>query len=273
MTETAASPRPAASALFIRDAPLGHLEIFMVVRNTGLSFGSGMMVFPGGKVVAEDHVAAMHPALPAHHPHDAHDSAHAVAALREAYEEAGLLLAKTTTGDWVKSTHVAQLGALRRQLDQQQLAFGTLLAQEKLVAAIDEAIFFAHIIGPKIAPRRFDTRFYLVPAPPGQVASVDGREMIESLWLDPHEALSLGQKGERGVMAPTRMVLERLATFPNVAAAISGARAVLPGTILPRLEQRDGVTGLATDDVPGFPASWEVLTSASATSRGLVEQS
>ncbi|MCL7211856.1 hypothetical protein, partial [Escherichia coli] len=70
-------------------------------------------------------------------------------------------------------------------------------------------------------------------------------------------------------MAPTRMVLERLATFPNVAAAVRGARATPPGVILPRLEQRDGVTGLVTDAVPGFPASWEILTPASATSRGL----
>ena len=225
MSETpAAVPvRPAATVMLIRDAEHGDpgIEVFMLRRTLGAAFGSGMYVFPGGRVERGDGEDI--------------DHAHRVAAIRECFEEAGVLLALDAEGRHVADGHPAldaRAGVYDGSVDLVELC-----AEHRLEPATAELAFVSHWITPKgESPRRFDTRFYVAPAPPEQAHSHDENETIDSLWIRPQDALGRQAAGELTMMPPTIANLRFLAGFGSVGDAMAEAqRMPRPPSILPKL--------------------------------------
>ena len=196
-------PKLAATVLLVRDGPQG-LQVFMVVRHHQIEFASGALVFPGGKVDPEDREWAG----------GDDDRAARVAAIRETYEECGVLLAPGAAPS--------------------KAPFHQRLREERLNLALDALIPFAHWITPPILPKRFDTRFFIVEAPAEQVAWHDGGEMVDSLWIEPARALVDGAQGRRTLLLPTRLNLELLGRSETVAQALAAARARKPVAIEPK---------------------------------------
>jgi 8-oxo-dGTP pyrophosphatase MutT (NUDIX family) len=196
--------RPAATVLLLRDGPQG-LEVFMVVRHVASDFASGALVFPGGRVEPSDAVLA------------GGDEALAfrVAAVRETWEEAGMLLARPGTPPAAEGD------------------FAAMLAARGLVPDTAALVHFAHWITPVSVPKRFDTHFFLAAAPADQEALHDGREAVESLWIRPRDALAAAESGARKIVFPTRMNLIKLARHDSVAEALAAARATPVVTVLP----------------------------------------
>ncbi len=225
--------RPAATVMLVRDGSAddgsstdaGGLEVFMLRRTLAAVFGSGMYVFPGGRVETSDGGDV--------------DRAHRLAAVRECFEEAGVLLARDAGGAFVADGHPA-LGA-RHDIHDGTAELLELCRRHGLAPALDELVWVAHWITPIGEQRRFDTRFYLVPAPPGQDHRHDDRETIDSLWIGPAEALRRQEAGELTMMPPTVSNLQFLAAHGTVAAAMAAAREVgTPPCILPKLRVEGG---------------------------------
>ncbi len=248
--------RFAASILLLRDAPDG-MEVLMVVRNKEIEFASGAMVFPGGRLMESDHPDHMSERIVGQTLYDTDEASLRVAAIREAFEEVGLLpSAQATDGD-AQDSHIAPIDHLRAAVDREEADFAETLRQAGLTLDISKLVRLAHIIAPKITPKRFNTHFYAVGASVGQSPRPDGKEIMEAIWITPMDAIAIGERGERQVMFPTRMVLRRLGQFASVAETLADALKYPPQAIEPKVELRNGVVGLSTMDVPGFPASWE----------------
>jgi 8-oxo-dGTP pyrophosphatase MutT (NUDIX family) len=242
-----AAPVPvklAATVMLVRDraaagtGPDG-VEVFMLRRTLNAAFGSGMYVFPGGKVET----------------HDGEDleRAHRLAAIRECFEEAGVLLAHDPDGATVTDGHPA-LDA-RHGVHDGSVDLLELCAEHALVPAIEQLAWVAHWITPKgEGARRFDTRFYLAPAPAGQHSVHDDNETIASMWVQPREALDRAAAGELMMMPPTVANLEFLADFGTVAEAMATAKELPPPPcILPKIVFVDGkIAGIKLPGEPGY---------------------
>lgn len=198
--------RPAATVLLVRDGPEG-LQVFMVVRHHKIDFASGALVFPGGKVEDED-LAFVGGDI---------DKASRLAAIRETFEECGVLLATP------KNAAVSA-----------KSSFGEILATHDWEAALGRLTPFAHWITPPILPKRFDTRFYIVPAPADQTAAHDGGEAVDSVWIEPARALAEAAEGRRTLVLATRLNLELLGRSANAAEAIAAAAARRVVTVEPK---------------------------------------
>jgi 8-oxo-dGTP pyrophosphatase MutT (NUDIX family) len=208
--------RPAATVLLVRDGDSG-LEVFMVVRHHKIDFASGALVFPGGSVDAGDHaIAVEYAGRGAATALDERDRLSRVAALRETFEECGVLLARQRgSGEG--------LGA--RAVNSHGRSFDELIAAENLELALDALIPFAHWITPPILPKRFDTRFYIAAAPADQLAIHDGSESVDSVWISPTGALKAADAGTYTLVFATRLNLQLLAQSADVASALAAARA------------------------------------------------
>lgn len=233
MSETAkpaAVPVPAATILLLRDGEAG-LEVFMVKRHHQIDFVAGALVFPGGKLEKGDSDAAL--AAHVDCPADWSDEMRALGAgaIREAFEESGILLARdATTGDFVTAARLEELQHYRPLLDKREAVLAEVLAKEQLRLALDQLVHFAHWITPANMPKRFDTHFFLASSPVGHAGSHDGHESVDSLWVAPGEAVSNREKWN--VIFPTKLNLVKLDASKTVAAAIATARTtpVLPVT-------------------------------------------
>lgn len=173
------APRPASTVLMVRDGASG-LEVFMVVRHHKIDFASGALVFPGGSVDADDYAIAADPARcgPAAGL-DEQSRALRVAAVRETFEECGVLLARPRgSSRMLDGALSAAIGAKAKGR-----SFAATIAAEDLELALAALVPFAHWITPPILPKRFDTHFYIVAAPADQLALHDGSELVE-LHLD-----------------------------------------------------------------------------------------
>jgi 8-oxo-dGTP pyrophosphatase MutT (NUDIX family) len=240
--------KPAATVMLVRDRDGGDeqgdgggagVEVFMLRRTLNAVFGSGMYVFPGGKVET----------------HDGEDveRAHRLAAIRECFEEAGVLLARDASGAHVSDGHPAlehRTGVHAGDVDLLELC-----DEHGLTPAIDELAWVAHWITPKgEGARRFDTRFYLAPAPAEQHSVHDDNETIASMWVAPEDALARCRAGELTMMPPTIANLEFLAGFDSVDAALTHARAMpAPPCILPKIVFVDGkIAGIKLPGEPGY---------------------
>jgi len=233
--EQASGIRPAATLILFRDAPDGP-ELFMQRRAPGQAFLAGAYVFPGGALEtsdADERLQARVVGLT-----DAEASAllgvpfgglaYWVAAARECFEEAGILLARHAIGTPVAPEAVARFAVDRVALSRGELAFADLLARHDLELPADEFIYFDHWITPPTRPRRFDARFFLARAPRGQHGSHDNDETVGSLWLSPAEALARAARKEIEIAPATATVLRGLAGFRAVADAIAHARSLGP---------------------------------------------
>jgi len=211
---------PAATVLLVRDAPA--LEVLMVKRHHQVDFASGALVFPGGKTHAGDHDPDWEERSLGWSGLAPDKRALRVAAVREAYEESGLLMARHGDGSPFLGDDRAQ--AARDDIAADRRAFLDLARELDVHLDLQALTVFARWISPPLTPRRFDTWFYVAHVPQGQSALCDGRETVDAEWIEPGEALRLAERGERKVVFPTRMNLKLLAEAGASADAIAQAR-------------------------------------------------
>jgi 8-oxo-dGTP pyrophosphatase MutT (NUDIX family) len=229
---TTAKARNAATVMLLRDAAQGP-EVFMMERHQRSHFVAGAYVFPGGGVdpddtEAEGHCVGLDDAAASERLHlESGGLAFYVAAIRECFEEAGVLLAYDEAGKLLDlgshayATHVAEL---RDALNAGKVGFVDLVRQEGWRLATDHMHYWAHWITPEQSPVRYDTRFFLATAPSEQTAVHDDGELTHSAWVTPAEALSRAESGQWTIIFPTLRNLETVRDFGSVAEAEQAGR-------------------------------------------------
>ena len=251
-----ATPSPAATLVLLRDGAAGAVEALLLQRHGKSKFAAGDHVFAGGKVEAEDipndverycrGLTAQEAASRLGGEFAGREAlAYWVGAIREAFEEAGILLACTADGAFVRFTpdNRDRFNEYRSAGQRSNQAFFPMLRAERLTLATDRLTYFAHWITPEENPIRFDTRFFAAVAPSGQEATVDDHEIVASRWLTPAGALDALHRQEISLRAPTIKNLEIIAaampggTASEVVASLHG-RSV--PTIRPRILAVDG---------------------------------
>jgi 8-oxo-dGTP pyrophosphatase MutT (NUDIX family) len=217
--------RDAATVALLRDAP-GGLEVFMLKRSSSAVFSPSAYVFPGGALDDGDRDDAIAQWCAPFTPVDDEvPMAYYVAAIREAFEEAGLLLAHDRDGALVAldQPDVGERFALHRKaMHAGDVSIGTVCEDEGLALAVDVLVPFGHWITPKGAPRRFDTRFFATRVPARQHASPDEVETTDGRWTRPDDLVAANDAGDVELILPTRRSLERLARFDRVDDALAG---------------------------------------------------
>ena len=243
---------PSASLMLIRDGS-GGLEILMVVRSDRASFAPGALVFTGGKVEAGDRSAKLLKRCDGSTLLCQQELAFRVAAIREAFEEGGVILARETSKNHLLDGGAsARLQKYRRCLSGGSLSLSDFLCAEELVLACDRLTAFAHWITPSSRPIRFDTHFFVAESPSGQQPTHDGVESMNALWLTPTSALENAREGRWNLMLPTRLILERLSHAANVSEALEIARNTSIVTVTPWIENRSGVSLMRIPDDAGY---------------------
>ncbi len=238
---------PAATILLLRDGPQG-LEVFMVKRHHQIDFASGALVFPGGKVFEGDSHAALENLTDGVSDWSTDMRALGAAAIREVFEESGILLAREEgSKELVSAERAAALEHYRAPLDKREIELAAMLHKEKLRLACDQLTHFAHWITPEMMPKRFDTHFFIAAVPQGHLGRHDGRESVDSIWIRPQDAIADRKKWT--VIFPTKLNLMKLAESKTVAEAIAAARARPPVPVLPWTEPGpDGMVLRIRDD-------------------------
>lgn len=204
-------PRDAATVVVVRDGAAGP-EVLLLQRAERGDHNSGAWVFPGGLVDAADRAQGAGDAF-----------AFRRAALRECFEECGILLAREAAGGWpaLDATAQVRLAALRPEVAAGRLSIEAVCGQFGLVPADDTLHFIAHWVTPAGRAKRFDTRFYVTGVPRGQQALHDAGETTDHVWMTPAAALAPGHA--RRLMTPTRATLEALRAFGSTAALLDWA--------------------------------------------------
>src|SRR6202158_149050 len=246
MTE-AVTPRPASTILLLRDSASTEIEVFMVVRHYEIDFNSGALVFPGGSVDKGDQEIIGRPDL--YSGGDGLDAASLsfrIAAIRETFEESGILLARPQDStDLVDAKRAGEIEAAHRTaLCESKTTFLDVLTESKMVLALDLLVPYAHWITPEGMPKRFDTWFFLAAAPPEQAGAHDGKESTDSIWVSPREALEGGESGRFKLPFPTTRNLIRLGKQSGVKAALADSMGKPIVTVMPVVTKRDGVRQL-----------------------------
>ena len=247
---------PAATILLLRDDPV--FEVLMVKRHHQIDFASGALVFPGGKTHAgdadpawEDRTLGWSGALPQKRPLR-------IAAIREAYEEAGILLARHADGAPFRGDERA--AAAREEIAADRRHFLDLINELDLYLDLEALTVFARWITPPLTPKRFDTWFYVADAPADQLALCDGWETVDAEWIAPAEAIRLGEARERTVIFPTRMNLKLLAEASSAEDAMTRARARELVTVEPKITDRPGGRVLVLPPNAGYGVVEEPLS-------------
>jgi 8-oxo-dGTP pyrophosphatase MutT (NUDIX family) len=222
---------PAATILLVRDDPA--FEVLMVKRHHQIDFVPGALVFPGGKTHAGDHDPLWEQCAIGWEASAPHKRALRIAAIREAYEETGILLGRRPDGAAFAGDDRA--ARARPQIESGERSFLDLVREMDVRLDLLALTVFARWITPAIVPKRFDTWFYVAVAPADQLALCDGRETVDAEWIEPGEALRLGELGERKVIFPTRMNLALLAQATGADDAVNRARARTLVTVEPKL--------------------------------------
>ena len=225
--------RPAATIMLLSDQP--DLHVLLLRRRAGSAFVGGMSVFPGGGVDPADaetgteaHCRGLTDAVAsARLGLDAGGLAYWVAAVRETFEEAGVLLAVDAASgrdpDLSDPARAVRFAELRREVDAGRVSMLEAARGEGLLLAVDRMHYVARWITPEGPPRRYDTRFFLGALPAGQQAAHDDRETVHSEWLRPHEAIARYEAGERAMLPPTYGMLRVLTRFSSAQQAVAAA--------------------------------------------------
>lgn len=236
-----AVPQLAATVLLVQDAAAGGVEVFMLHRPTTMAFAPDVHVFPGGRVDPRD--ADTVPWLGPSREHWARQlgtrpepaGALVCAAVRETFEECGVLLAGPDSSTVVGDVSGEAWEQARRGLQTEQLGLAEVLTGAALSLRTDLLSPWAHWITPEFQPTRFDTHFFLARHPQDQQARHLGEEAQASVWWRPAELLEAADAGTAGVLPPTRVALEELAGASDVAALFAAERT--PRTVTPWIEQ------------------------------------
>jgi len=244
--------------MLLADRP--DLQVLMLRRRAGSEFVGGMSVFPGGGLDAEDACVDGPEARRASERLglDEGGLAYSMAVIRETFEETGILLARAADGAFVDLRENAQAERFhvqREEVDAGRLALAALLEAEALLPATDVLFYVGRWITPLGPPRRYDTRFFVAPAPPGQQACADQREAVDSEWVSPADALERFEAGELLMLPPTVSMLRILTGFADSAAALAAAR-----------DQQEGMDRQVRM-VGAEPSQWRVLLPGEADYR------
>ena len=246
--ERCAAPRDSATVVLLRDRPGGPYELFLMRRHQKQAFMGGAFVFPGGRLDDADtdpalaactgELSAADARLLLQEPDLPEPTAFGLflAAIRETFEEAGVLLARDTSGRLVDLTApetATRFAAYRLELHEERLTLAGLAGREGIRYAPDLLIPYSHWITPTIEPRRFDTRFFLARLPEGQAALHDRMELTESRWMTPALALAEHAAGRIVLMPPTLKTIEELQAFSRTGHLFAAARSRRIRTILP----------------------------------------
>jgi 8-oxo-dGTP pyrophosphatase MutT (NUDIX family) len=255
--------RDAATVMLLRDGTEG-IEVFMLRRNLNSDFVGGAYVFPGGAV--DDHDRHENLDAVCRGRSDAEASAQLgvdsgglaywVAAIRECFEEAGVLLAYHRSGGVMRLSKPAtkdRFALHRLAVDSGQRRLVEICEDEQLQLAVDCMYYFSHWITPEGAPRRYDTRFFVARAPEAQVPLHDDHEVIANVWVRPAEALEQHYAGTFDLIFPTMRSLETLARFDTADDVLRAARAIesVPA-ILPRIVEDNGGYRIVLPGDPGY---------------------
>jgi 8-oxo-dGTP pyrophosphatase MutT (NUDIX family) len=230
-------PRLASTVLLLRDSKTAkEIEVFMMVRHHQIEFNSGALVFPGGSVDKNDMDIAAEPELySGGEGLDADALGFRIAAIRETFEESGILLARPRGSkalvDAKRATEIE--AAYRADLNDRKTTFLRALTDSGLQLALDALMPYAHWITPEGMPKRFDTWFYLAAAPPDQLGAHDGKESTDSIWVSPREALAGGETGRFKLPFPTTRNLIKLGKQDSVRAALDDSRGKNVITVTP----------------------------------------
>ncbi len=248
-----AVPKPASSIMVIRDGQ-GGLEVLMIERAKTMKFAPGAFVFPGGKVDKADMqgwrwqgITTGRSAM--------RDFAYRVAALRELYEEAGILLTDR---------------APKRTLTP-AVPFATMVRNAGVRLDISNMVPFAHWVTPEPMPRRFDTYFYLAPHN-GELAVHDGNEAISFRWVSPRRILDDWENDRIPLMFPTRLNLMKLARAATVNEAMRQARRAKVIRTLPVVHMQEGGVSLSIDPATGFGVTAATPKELSVEAAGLAKK-
>ena len=239
------TPVPAATVILLRDGRRSP-ETLLIERHARSEFLPDMYVFPGGRVDEPDRalsgrLAGLDPeaaaaALPTIEAELA--SSFFVAAIRETFEEAGILLARSrASGEPLDADAFAELGKHRLDIQAGRTSFRDLVEAHDLELSADELAVHAHWITPEAVPHRFDTIFFSAVSPPGQLAAHDGIETTAHAWMRPEDALAEFRAGRRQMIMPTELNLETLAGFETARDVheASRERPVVP--VLPKVQR------------------------------------
>jgi len=219
--------RDAATVMLVRDAP--DLQVFMLRRNLRSEWVAGVYLFPGGAVDPEDRSDESY----ARCPRRTDDAASAllgvasgglgfwVAAIRESFEEAGVLLASPRGN---ANLDLSDLESERAAVNRGDRRFLDVLTAQDLVLDVDRLHLFSHWITPAGMPRRYDTWFFVAEAPEGHTYFHDDGETVASTWIRPADALARADAGELELIFPTRRSLEALTRFESAAEVVSVVR-------------------------------------------------
>jgi 8-oxo-dGTP pyrophosphatase MutT (NUDIX family) len=226
---------PAATILLLRDEPA--FEVLMVKRHHQIDFASGALVFPGGKTSVSDADVGWADHAIGWSALEPDQRSPRIAAVREVYEEAGVLIAKDSGGTPFAGD--ARAHDARDAIARDERAFLDLVRELEVAIDLTALTTFARWITPEMVSKRFDTWFYAARADSEQLAICDGMETVDAEWIAPAEAIRLADAGERTVIFPTRMNLQLLAEASSAADAIARANARRLVTVLPKMERRE----------------------------------
>ena len=243
MSTEAAVPRPASTILLLRDGAGGEIEVFMMVRHYEIDFNSGALVFPGGSVDKGDQEIISRPELySGGEGLDAATLSFRIAAIRETFEESGILLARPRgSATLIDAKRAGEIEAANRTaLCETKTTFLKVLTDNGVSLALDELVPYAHWITPEGMPKRFDTWFFLAAAPPEQAGAHDGKESTDSIWVSPREALAGGESGRFKLPFPTTRNLIKLGKQSGVQAAIDDSRGKPIVTVMPVMTRLNG---------------------------------
>nr|WP_145812931.1 NUDIX domain-containing protein [Kribbella amoyensis] len=248
----AVEPRPASTVILLRDTAAGP-EVYLLRRQRSMAFAAGMTVFPGGRVDATDSTIADSWAGPppaffaARFGCDEQTAtAYVAAAVRETFEESGVLLAGPSTESVVGDTTGDDWEADRVALETRELGFADFLHRRGLVLRADLLGPWAHWITPEFEPRRYDTQFFVAALPAGQVTRDVTSESDQVAWLRPADAVAAVDVAELLMLPPTYLCCADLVPYATVADVLAAAadREIHP--ILPGLRVEDEQAYLET---------------------------
>ena len=240
---------PAATLILMRPAADGPPELLMMERSDTMAFAAGALVFPGGRIDADDHEIARRY-------RSYSDATARIAAIRETIEETGIAAAMTPV------PAAEAVAAMRGELVG-GTPFSAVLDMTRIRLELDRLTPFARWCPNFRETRRFDTLFYVAEAPPdAHPASADETESVRTLWASAAEIIAEIEAGRAHAIFPTRRNLERLAGLGSIEEARADAARHPVETITPWVEERDGRHWICIPEEIGYPVTAELLETA-----------
>ncbi len=253
---------PAATIVLLRDEP--KFEVLMIERHADTPFAGGAIVFPGGRIEPSDAEDDWRGACDGVDGFAPEQFGPRVAAIREAFEETGILYARRD-GALIGDEETAALNVHRKAVEDNDRLFLELVKANELRLALDALHLFARWEPPVRGHgkmRRYHTWFFAAKTPPGQQAREDGNEATEAFWAAPREILASCDAGERKAIFPTRRNVELLNVSETVDGVLDFAARRRIDVIMPALLERDGAHYLTIPDDMGYPITEESLETA-----------